>query len=428
MSASLVRALLPVYDLGWKAAMPLLRFNHRLKQGWNQRTLKSGYPAHADVWMQAASGGEAFLAWEVLRKLKAPAKAPLRVLVTTNTLQGMEILERAAAEINGKRNGLAVQPWYFPFDAPSLMDDMTAHVRPRLAVILETEIWPGFLSACKKRHVPVLLANGRMTPKSLGGYLAVPGLFRELAPALTLAVSEADASRFATLFGRNRVATMPNIKFDRMVSAGPMARKDNPLRDLLPPETDFVVFGSVRKEEEEEVAAMARGLMRSVPGTVLGLFPRHMHRVDSWKTLLDGAGLNWKLRSELSGPATPGTVIIWDVFGEMLPAYGLAKAAFVGGSLAPLGGQNFLEPMTCGVIPVIGPHWKNFAWVGREVIDQGLAVEARNHESALSELLEILKNPTQRATISTRARTYIGDRLGGAETVCKHIAQFLDNV
>ena len=421
-----VGVALKTYGLAWKAVLPLLRFNGRLKDGWEQRTLSGGVPAPADLWMQAASGGEAYLAWEVLKHLGPARGETLRVLVTTNTLQGYQTLYRAAEEINGRKAGLAVQPWYFPFDAPELMRRMVQRVRPKLAVILETEIWPGFLSACKAENVRVLLANGRMTTKSLAGYMTWPGLFRALSPDRIMAVSETDGRRFGTLFGRDRVRVMPNIKFDRMGDTGSSARKDNPLSGVIRADAPFVVFGSVRKEEEHDVTRLAAGLMSARPATVLGLFPRHMHHLELWRKAMDGAGLNWVLRSKLAGPARPGTVVLWDTFGELVPAYGLAAAAFVGGSLAPLGGQNFLEPLTCGVTPVTGPHWKNFAWVGRDIIDSGLAVEASDWQDALESLKKIIDHPPSRREVSAAAKGYIRDRRGGAEAVSKQVADFLN--
>lgn len=428
MGNALIKTALAAYGLAWKAGAPLLKLNNRMKDGWEQRTLSGGLPAPAELWIQAASGGEAYLAWEVLKELKPATRDPLRVLVTTNTLQGYETLTRAAEDIHKNKSGMAVQPWYFPFDAPDIMNRMVRRVKPKAALILETEIWPGFLNACKKHGVKVLLANGRMTTKSLGGYLAWPGLFRALAPDRVMAISEADARRFGTLFGRDRVWVMPNIKFDRMGSAGPMARKDNPLRDVVPANANFVVFGSVRKEENVEVAKIAAALMRYKVDTVLGLFPRHMHHMPIWQKAMNEVGVTWVLRSEMEGKAKPGTVILWDTFGELVPAYGLAKAAFVGGSLAPLGGQNFLEPLTCGVTPVIGPNWKNFAWVGCDIFDSGLARMAEDAEDALNILINIMENTPPRNDVAKLAKAYIQDRRGGAKAVAKQVADFINKV
>ncbi len=424
----LLNTAMTAYDLAWRAAVPLLGGNKRLKHGLGQRTLEDGLPAKADLWIQGASGGESYLTWEVLRRLENPLKdRSLNVLATTNTKQGMEILERAAEDINSSKRGIALQTHYFPFDAPSIMRRALAHAAPRVALILETEIWPGFLRACKEQGTKIVLANGRMNTRSLAGYLAAKGLFRELAPDLVLAMSDRDAMRFATLFGRDRVQTMPNIKFDRMGASAAMSRKDNPLKDTIAPRTDFVVFGSVRKEEEQDVERLVADLHRSMPKAVIGLFPRHMERIDRWKELLDQNGLPWTLRSEQTGTAAPGVTILWDTFGEMIPAYALCRTAFVGGSLASLGGQNFLEPLTCGVVPVVGPSWHNFSWVGEEIFQSGLVRQGQNREEVLAMLLEQLKNPPARRDVVAKVRTYIRKRQGGAKTVCKHIAHLVIN-
>lgn len=426
---SSVRAALSVYSLLWRAAMPVLKGNGRLQEGWGERTLDDGLPAEADLWVQAASGGEAYLAWEVLKGLKSPfADRPLRVLCTTNTRQGMDILCLGAEEVHSARNGVAVQCRMFPFDSPAIMRQAVGAVRPKAVLILETEIWPGFLSACREAGAGILLANGRMNPRSLAGYLTWPGLFRDLAPDAVMAVSDKDAARFATLFGRDRVTTMSNIKFDRMVGASGMGSNGNPLAGLLPSDAPFVVLGSVRKQEEERIEAVLEGLGRKAPEAVIGLFPRHMERLERWQEYLDGRGVRWVLRSGMEGPVEPGTVILWDTFGELVPAYGLARAVFVGGNLDPrLKGQNFLEPLTCGIRPVIGRHWSSFHWVGREIVESGLVVEAEDESGVVEALVRAIRSPMERKTVAAEAARYIRSRTGGAEAVCKRLAQFLVN-
>ncbi|MUM76208.1 3-deoxy-D-manno-octulosonic acid transferase [Pseudodesulfovibrio sp. F-1] len=422
-----IDAALTAYNALWKCATPLLKLNHRLRDGWDQRTLTGGLPARADLWVQSASGGEAYLTWEILKDMTPPGDAPLRILATATTRQGYETLCRAAEDINGRRHGLAVQPWFFPLDAPAVMRRVAAHVRPRCVLILETELWPGFLDACRRQGTRVLLANGRMTARSLGGYLAWPELFRTLAPDRIMAVSEADGRRFATLFGRERVEVMPNIKFDRMTAPTPWGQHDNPLARIIPGGSPFVVLGSVRKQEQAEVAGLASGLLHARPSAIIGLFPRHLHHIPLWRKALERAGVACAERSSLNGPAAPGTVVLWDTFGELLPAYGLARTAFVGGSLVPLGGQNFLEPITRGVVPVTGPHWSNFAWVGREIFDSGLAVCAADGAEALNALLRLLDDPPSRDHVSARGTAYIKDRRGGARAVRKQVADFLNS-
>lgn len=411
------------YGLGWSVAMPILRRNPRLREGFAQRRLEQAL-SRADLWVQAASGGEAYLAGELLLALAREVPA-FTALATTNTAQGLAILDKTASELAADGQGPRLQTAYCPFDQPALMARALDQVRPKVVVLLESELWPGLLAACREKSVPVALVNGRMRPRSMAGYFAAQPFMRHVAPAEVLAVSEADARRFGLVFGPERVSLMPNMKFDRLRLGEDLPYARNPLAQFLRPGAPFVVFGSVREEEETRVERVIAGLLRERPATVIGLFPRHMERVRAWRERLTRAGLRWATRGSLSGPAAPGTVIVWDAFGELGAAYHLARAAFVGGSLAPLGGQNFLEPLAAGVAPVIGPYFDNFAWVGGELMDMGLVSVARTPEDVVQALVEGLKRPRPRETVRERAGEFVAARRGGARCAAKRIAKYL---
>jgi 3-deoxy-D-manno-octulosonic-acid transferase len=131
------------------------------------------------------------------------------------------------------------------------------------------------------------------------------------------------------------------------------------------------------------------------------------------------------MRSEIEGHAPFGHIVLWDVFGEMVPAFSMARAAFIGGSLAPVGGQNFLEPLSYGVTPVIGPYWSNFAWVGQEIIDSKLVRQADNWEGVLNEILDITRKASKPARIKNAFSKYIETRSGGIEKACEAIVRNL---
>lgn len=420
-----IRAAFALYNIAWTLAQPLAGRNKRLKQGWNRRTLSGGesFPA-ADVWMHAASVGEAFLAREVA--LRLDTSAPLRLLITTNTSQGMEILQQFK-DRHDSSGGLVLHISYAPLDRPALVRKALRQVSPRVYVVLETEIWPGILRECKRQGVKTLLINGRMRSSSLADYLSWPGLFQSIAPDRVLAISEEDALRFSLLFRLERAEVMPNIKFDRIAPPDVPLVKDNPLAELLPTRKPFVVFGSVREEEEPEVLEVLRALFEGCPEAVVGLFPRHESRHASWDRQLSEAAIPHARRSALSGRALPGSVILWDTFGELVQAYGLAKAAFVGGSLAPLGGQNFLEPLACGVIPVIGPHWDNFAWIGGDIFRQELVRVEPDWQGVATALLEQIADAPNRNSVRAQTEHFLDKRRGGAETAAAAIAHFLKN-
>jgi 3-deoxy-D-manno-octulosonic-acid transferase len=412
-----------LYNLLWSGALPWLRLNHRLAEGYQQRCLRQ-MPPSADIWIQAASVGESFLALEIIKALEIDR--PVKILVTANTSQGVDILNQALLEPATSRGEFDVMVGYFPFDKPTLMRKAVAAVRPAAMVLLETEIWPGLLQALKQHNCKTVIINGRIRDKSLKRYLLWPSIWPQLRPTRVLAISPADADRFKQLFGPDGIETMPNIKFDRVASATTAANPPDAIQDLLPEESTFAVLASVRREEEPLVKQIIIEILRNRPQTVIGLFPRHLHRIRSWQETLNRADIRWALRSKAKAPAAAGTVIIWDTFGELLPAYQLCNAAFVGGSLAPLGGQNFLEALICGTIPIIGPSWENFLWMGTEVIEAGLLRVAGNWREVAALLLKDLADPPPRDEIINRSRTYIKERQGGTAISCRAIIALLE--
>jgi 3-deoxy-D-manno-octulosonic-acid transferase len=412
-----------IYDLSWRIALPWLRLNHRLAEGYDQRALKDESPGGADLWIQAASVGESWLALEILKNLRV--QQPIKILLTSNTRQGIDILNQALPERVGDRNHIQTAVRYFPFDKPSTMAAAVSGIRPKLMVLLETEIWPGLLQALKTQGCKSIIVNGRITAKSLARYHLWPSIWQILRPDMVLAISAADADRFGRLFGRHGVAVMANIKFDRMASSSSVAVDPNPVESILPAGAAFVVFASVRREEESEVEKLVHEIARHQPQAVMGLFPRHIHRLASWQDALSRLGKQWILRSAVSNPVSAGTVIIWDTFGELMPAYCLAQAAFIGGSLAPLGGQNFLEAIISGVIPVSGPSWENFAWVGQEIIDAGLLRIADGWRQAAALMLQDLAAPRPRAAVIEAAQRFFETRRGGTAQACRQIEAML---
>jgi len=422
--------MLGLDGLAWRMVLPGLKRNARLKEGWRSRTLSTGPLPKADLWLQAASGGEAYLAWELLARLPEylPAasmeegRKPI-VLVSTFTSQGLGVLEQASAALSGR---LDLRPAWFPFDLPHLMDRALADVAPKAVALLETELWPGLLAACRKQGVPALVLNGRMTAKSLAAYRHVPGFWRSLGPKRVLAVSDDDAARFARLFPDARTGVMRNIKFDRLDFAPAPERPE--LAALLPrqdgQQTPFIVLGSVRKQEEDAALSIIKGLRKRVPGAVIGLFPRHMERVEAWDERLSTAGIPCARRSA-GQLARPGSVLVWDAFGELGAAFALASACFLGGSLADLGGQNFLEPLAHGVVPVIGPSWSNFAWVGEEIFTTGLVRQERDAQGVLDALCGLAQDIPDRRAVRQAAENYAVSRRGGAEAACQAVAEYL---
>ncbi|MDR3074197.1 MAG: 3-deoxy-D-manno-octulosonic acid transferase [Deltaproteobacteria bacterium] len=418
-----LRFLLGEYSLLWRAARPALRRHNRLKGDFPQRLVPEDWrpDGPVDLWIQAASGGEAFLARQLLGDLgllAAEAQRRLRVLCTSCTRQGLDVLQGAKEDARSAWPLLAVEVRVFPLDEGPIMRRALDFASPRAVALLETELWPSLMAACAERDMPVLVLNGRMTEKSYGGYRWFGPLWRRLAPRRILAMDGADAARFAALFGYGRVSVMPNMKFDALGESPPGLTAESPARRLLPGPYPVVLLASVREEEETALLPVFAFLRAAAPEAVIVVAPRHMERIPAWERLLGGrarAG-GAVLRSSLEregGVAAAGSTVIWDAFGELTALYARCSATFVGGSLAPLGGQNFLEAAGQGRVPVVGPHWKNFAWVGEAFFTAGLGLRVRGAEELGPALTAQLHAAPDPARVKEKLAAYIASRRGG---------------
>ena len=432
------RFLLSMYGSAFSLAQPVLALSKRLRPGIKRRYVPKDWGENSmapwqDIWIQAASGGEAYLAWELVKGFAdsqrfSRVQGRLSVLATSGTDQGIEVLDKALTWCKGERAKVSCSRDYFPFDGPRIMRRALLRTLPKVVVLLETELWPGLLAACAREQVPVVVINGRMSTKSLARYLLMADFFRKTAPARILAVSEADAMRYGVLFGRERVSVMRNIKFDRCVIEEALPFVESPLSQIFKPGASLAVFGSFRQDEEPDVIEAVSRLRQARPKTTIGLFPKHLRRVPSVRRQLEERGIPCVLRSRLEEPAPPGTVIVWDLFGELNAAYGLARAAFVGGSLKPLGGQNFLEPLAQGIIPCIGPNYGNFAWAGDDLNREGLLRIVHNGEELAGDMVKYLQRPPAQTKVKDRFDRFLAERRGGVKQACGEVARLMDSL
>jgi len=407
----LIKFLFFIYKLLWFGITPLLLRSPRLKEGAAERTLQEIKFSKVDLWMHAASVGEAYIAIQILKSFEGDQK--LDILVTCNTSQGKGILEKNLAD---QRHNVTIA--YMVFDNPALVKKAIKIADPKLLVLIELEIWPALMAEMKRQRKQIIIINGRMTEKSFKGYQKVAFLWRILKPDTILAISEADRVRLQTLFQQKNTYFVENIKFDQIEKCTLLERTAT--------ENKTLILASIRKEEETEVLYMITELLEIFPRLHIDLFPRHLHRVPSWEALLLEQNISCVLKTA-SAENGSHSVLIWDVFGEMINAYQRSDAAFVGGSLAPLGGQNFIEAFMNGVIPVTGPSVSNFLWTGDEVFRDGLVQKGTSKEEVLQLLVTLLKKPTDRTLIQQKADTYIQSKQGGSRKTCQYIVDLLQN-
>ena len=405
----LVKFLFFVYRLLWLFATPILLRSPRLKEGAAERTLKEINFSKVDIWMHAASVGEAYIARQILKSLEGDQK--LNILITTNTSQGRNILEK---DLNEQDHNVSIA--YMIFDNPALVKKAVQIADPKLLILIELEIWPALMAEMKRRGKHIIIVNGRMTEKSYSGYKKIASFWRMLKPDIILAISEDNKKRLQDLFQQKESHYVSNIKFDQIETCNIEKRSTTINKSLI--------LASVRKEEENEVLYVIQEVLKTFPNIRIDLFPRHLHRVKNWEALLTEKKINFSVKTSNS-PGDSPSVLIWDVFGELVNAYQRADAAFVGGSLAPLGGQNFIEAFMNGVIPVTGPHISNFLWTGDEVFQSGLVKKGQNKEEVAQLLVTMLKSPVDSKLIQQKANAYIQLKQGGSGKTCRYIVDLL---
>jgi len=340
----------------WFAGKSRPRFRDRLARSVPQ--LPEG-----GVWIQAVSVGEVELARGLVAELEE--RAPdLPLFLTATTATGLELARRTLGD------RMPIFPC--PIDLPGPVNRVFEASRPRLLVLVETELWPEMLHQAGLREVPVAVVNARLSPGSFAGYRRVAGRLRTLlAPlALVLARTEADAERFAGLnVPRERIVVSGNVKYDLEADRRPLAWEDD-IREVAG-NRPIMVAGSTMEGEEAQVLDALAGLSADGTTPFLILAPRHPERFDSVARLMAERGLVFSRRSSGERIPSGADAYLIDTIGELARSYRLARVAFIGGSLVPTGGHNPLEPAVWGVPVLSGHHVHNFQEVYDEMIEAG---------------------------------------------------------
>jgi 3-deoxy-D-manno-octulosonic-acid transferase len=408
----------------WKLSLPFLKINKRLKPGFTKRH-SSLHLSKADIWIQAASAGEAYLAVNIIQTLDP--KANTTMLVTSSTSQGVDIL-KAGLSKETISCFIKIQIELFPFDMPETIKAVVKAINPTVMVLLETEIWPALLYYLKKNSSKILIINARLSQKSFINYMKTSFLWKHLSPDNILAISSLDAKRYKSLFRDATVKTMPNIKFESIEANRPDAPALKQIKTILPKKFPLTILASIRRQEEKEVILLLKKILKRFPNQVIAIFPRHMHRITSWEKLLNSHNLNFHLRSRIFTPITNPAIILWDTFGELKTAYSLASVVFVGGSLKPLGGQNFIEPAIEGAVTIIGPYYNDFAWADDAIFDKKIVLKNENWKSVAKTIVQYLKNPVNKKNNILQSREYMELNRGGTLKACNEILKVFDQL
>jgi len=351
------------------------------------------------LWVHAVSVGEARASAALVRGLAADDPEH-DLLVTCTTAAGRETLLQL--------HGDAVLVAWLPYDLPGAMRRFLGHFRPQCGLMIETEVWPNLLAACRRGGVPVVLASARMSEKSARAYGRLPGLARPAFASLALACAQTqeDAARLRAL-GAPRVEQAGNLKFDTAPDDARLAEGRQWRERLARP----VLLLASTREGEEKI------LLDALPawdGRLLVLVvPRHARRFEEVALLAQSR------RSRTPVPAPDERLHLGDSMGEMDFYYGAADVAVIGGSFVARGGQNLIEACAAGVPVVIGPSTFNFAEATRLAVAAGAALQAADAGAAITRAIGLLAHPRRRAAMAAAGRKLCEAHRGATQ---RHLA------
>jgi len=386
-------------------------------RGFSQRFGLGETVRSRSIWVHAVSVGEVQAAVPLIEALlhRFP---DIPLVLTTVTPTG-----RSRAEALFKQR---VDVRYVPIDWPGSVRRFFQRVQPQLAVILETEIWPNLYHRCGRLRVPLVLASARISPRSVGSYRRLVGLFREtLSHGIFIAAQSAeDAERFKSIGASpERTHVIGNIKFDFGYPPDIEARGHD-LRQMLGAHRPVWVAGSTHEKEEELLLGAHRRIRERFSNALLVLVPRHPPRFSEVAMLLKEEGLRYVRRTSAM-PVTPDTeVYLLDTLGELPPFYAAGDIAFVGGSLGvdDVGGHNLLEPAALSLPILAGPHNFNSVDIAKLLSERGALRIVHDPNELAAVVGNLLSDPTARATMGAAGRKAVDDNRGAVS----RLMQFLE--
>lgn len=376
------------------------------------------------IWIHAASVGEVLCCLPLLKRIRREIPEATIVL-TTMTTTGNETAKKLISETN----------WvlFFPVDHPLLIRRALRKISPRLLLIAETELWPNLLHRCGKKRIPVILFNGRISEKSLRGYLLFRPFFKRGLSHITLFLmqTEEDRSRIIEIGAPpERTALVGNIKFDQI----PPFLESELAADLstslgFPKNEILFIAGSTHPKEEEILLQVFKNLKESYPQLILILAPRHLDRLDEVERILRREGLSWKRRSFLpaQGREESCSVILLDTMGELIKLYRLGTIVFIGGSLVSIGGHNPLEPLLFKKCVLFGPYMFNFLEISRRLIAERGAISVKDGEELLIQMKRLLSDEEARREVGENGFRFLQKHRGATERIFQKIKPFLSS-
>jgi 3-deoxy-D-manno-octulosonic-acid transferase len=388
----------------------------RLSDRFGFPRLAPGAPV---IWLHAASVGETQALAPLVKRLLGE-RPDHHLVITTMTATGAQRVQALFGE--------RVTHVFLPFDLPGAVQRFVRSVAPRLAIVVETEIWPNLFLALKARGVPLLLASARISEKSARRYGWFDELMRSVfASGVTVAAqSMADAERFAALgVPAAQLQVAGNIKFDMTVADDVRATGQRLRREDFAGRRVWVAGSTHAIEEEIILDAFARA-REKIPDLLLILAPRHPPRFPEVGALLERRRFVFSNRSEGSVVTAATAVLLLDTLGELMKFYAAADVAFVGGTLVPVGGHNLLEPVAVDVPVISGPHVFSAPEIARKLLEADALIEVNSAETLAQAVIGLCSDEARRRTLVAHGREVLSANRGALDRIMQIVEKELD--
>lgn len=388
-------------------------------QRWPERFGTFPDPDFSDsLWIHAVSMGEVNAAEPLINALRKRYPAS-PVVVTTVTPTGSERVRQLFGD--------SVFHVYLPYDLPFAVRRFLSHIRPRLAVIVETEIWPNLYFTCGRRGIPLMIVNARLSERSMRGYRAMRGVVRSALRCVQAiaAQSDSDAARYLELGADPAIITVSgNLKFDMPVP-GAAVDGGRRMREQWGRMRPVWMAASTHEGEEMPVLEAHLAVLQRLPDALLLLAPRHPERFRQVEHSVRELGFSVGTRSAHRVPAPAHQVFVIDAMGELMPFFAAADLAFVGGSLVPIGGHNVLEPAALSRPVLVGPHTFNFEQITLALLRGGGGQRVPKAEALGPQVLQLLRDPDLRAAMGRRACEVFESERGAVDRVMELVEALL---
>ncbi|WP_404472374.1 lipid IV(A) 3-deoxy-D-manno-octulosonic acid transferase [Vreelandella venusta] len=381
-------------------------------------------PSTPRIWLHCASVGEVRAARPLIEGLLA--RYPKHsLLLTTMTATGAEQVRAIMSEQTAP-DQTRLAHCFLPLDFPGGAKRFMTRVQPSLAILFETELWPNLLNACHQQAVPVVVVNGRLSPRAFARYQRLRPLMASALANVTwvAAKSAADAERFQALGARAESTTVVgSLKFELARQDKAIAESERLLREWG--RRPVWVAGSTREGEEALLLDAHRKLCQRFPNALLVIVPRHPQRFEEVANLCTADGWVLSRRSQQQ-PVTPQTqVYLGDTLGELATLYAAAHVAYVGGSLVPVGGHNVLEPAALAKPVLCGPSLENFSDVAEPLLAAGALSVVETADALANALSELLARPLRAQQIGQAGREVIEAHRGALARTLDGLSQWL---